>query len=77
METAEQLKKYLDLGFDVAGVDLPDGDGVLVLPGLPFDQIIVRLTLPGVRRPASSIATSRIPPGTTPSTRTCPATGRT
>lgn len=49
METAEQLKKYLDLGFDVAGVDLPDGDGVLVLPGLPFDQIIVRLTLPGAK----------------------------
>lgn len=44
---SEQLKKYIALGFDVAGVDPPDGEGILVLPQVPFPELITRLTLPG------------------------------
>ena len=47
VDPAAQLKRYLDLGFDVAGVEPPQGRGVLVLPWLPFDELITRLTLPG------------------------------
>lgn len=47
MEPSAQLTRYLELGFDVADVDLPEGAGILVLPWLPFDQLITLLTLPG------------------------------
>lgn len=47
MGLAEQLKRYLALGFEVADAELPTGDGILVLPQVPFHLLIARLTLAG------------------------------
>lgn len=53
MRIADQAAKYEQLGFDLDGVDLPAGDGLLVLPHrlVPVQELIVRLTLPGATKP--------------------------
>lgn len=45
----EQLQRYVDLGFDVADIEVPPGPGLLVMPHalVPMQELIVRLTLPG------------------------------
>lgn len=49
----DQVQRYTDLGLDLSGLDLPSGEGVLVVPHalLPVDEVIVRLTLPGRSEP--------------------------
>ncbi len=50
---AEQAAKYEQLGFDLSGIDLPSGEGLLVLPHtlVPVQELIVRLTLPEATKP--------------------------
>jgi hypothetical protein len=48
-----QLQRYADLGLDVANLQEPEGDGVLVLPHalVPVQELSTRLTLPGRTEP--------------------------
>ena len=51
-DLAGQWSRYEELGFDVRGIadgafDEPPDDAVLVLPTLPFHELITRLHLPG------------------------------
>lgn len=50
---AEQAARYEQLGFDLSDMDLPSGDGLLVVPHtlVPVQELIVRLTLSGASKP--------------------------
>lgn len=49
MSVDEQVARFAALGFRLDGIDVPTGDGLLVIPhGLvPVQELIVRLSLPG------------------------------